>query len=61
MKAVLEPNEILIRVMPSKEAPSGYYYTVQTKEFFRVYDDLPEMFDKIGETLEEILVTPRKE
>jgi len=51
MKAVLEPNEILIRVMPSKEIPSGHYYTLQTKGLFRVYDDLPEMFDEIERLL----------
>ena len=47
MKAVLEPNEILIRVMPSKEVPSGHYYALQTKGLFRVHDDLPELFDEI--------------
>ena len=47
MKAVLEPKEILIQTLPSREAPLGYYYTVQTKGTFRVYDDLPEMFKDI--------------
>ena len=51
MKAVLESNEILIRVMPSREAPLGYYHIVQTKDFFRVYDDIPKMIDKIMEIL----------
>ena len=47
MKAVLEPKEILIRVMPSKEAPLGHYYILQTKEFFRVYDNPLELIKKI--------------
>ena len=51
MKAVLKPKEILIRVMPSSEAPLGHYYILQTKEFFRVYDDPPKMFEKIEKIL----------
>lgn len=51
MKAVLEPKEILIRVMPTSENPSGCYYTLQTKNFFRVYDDPPKMFKKIEKIL----------
>ena len=51
MKAVLEPKEILIRVEPTSENPSGCYYTIQTKNIFRVYDDIPKMIDKIMEIL----------
>lgn len=51
MKTILEPNEILIQIMPSPETSSGYYYTVKTKNLFRLYDDLPKMFDEIEKIL----------
>jgi len=58
MKAVLEPNEILIRQVPNKRCPNGHYYITEISppkaggRWSKVCYTLEEVVQWIRETFE---------